>query len=108
MRLAAALCSANALLEHVLCFLDEQAVKIHCVGRDAALGIVGAEDVVARLLVVLVHFGGVLLAFVGELLCARAIARFVGGVRAVEARGALGGFLSREVAEPVVFGLGVA
>jgi hypothetical protein len=53
-----------------------------------------------------------LFSFFGEPMCELAVAAFVGGVGAVEAGGAIGGFLASEVAEAVVFffrrvGLGV-
>jgi hypothetical protein len=50
----------DAFFEHVLCFLDEEAVQIDCVVLNAPICVVLAEDVVARLTVVLLHFGGVL------------------------------------------------
>lgn len=53
----------DAFLQHVLCFLDEEAVQIDCVALDAPVRVVLAEDVVARLPVVLLHFGGVLFSF---------------------------------------------
>lgn len=75
----------NPLFEHVFRLLDEQAVQVDGVASHAAGGIVLAENVVARLVVVLRHLGGVLLAFFAELVGAAAVARFVGLVRAVEA-----------------------
>lgn len=61
--LAAAFGSLDPLLEHVLSLLNKQAVQIDGVVLDTAVRVVLAEDVVARLAVVLVHLGGVLLAF---------------------------------------------
>jgi hypothetical protein len=49
----------------------------------------------------------VLLAFFRELVGARAVAGFVGLVCAIEAGAAFAGFLTREVAETVVFGFRV-
>jgi hypothetical protein len=85
MRLSAAPSSPDALLQHVLGFLDKQAVQIDGVAGDARLGVVGAEDVVAGLVVVLLHLGGVLLAFLAERVGGSAVAGLVGLVRAVEA-----------------------
>lgn len=50
----------DAFFEYVFCFLDEEAVQVDCVVLDAPVGVVLAEDVVARLPVVLLHFGGML------------------------------------------------
>jgi hypothetical protein len=47
-----------------------------------------------------------LLAFGGEIVRFGAVAGFVGGVGAVKARGAFGGFLVRERAQTVIFGFG--
>lgn len=85
MRLAPTPRRANSLLQDVLGLLDVEPVQVHRVRGDAALGVVLTEDIVARLVVVLVHLSGVLLAFLGELVGARAVARLVGLVRAVEA-----------------------
>jgi len=46
---------------------------------------------------------GMLLSFFAELVGARSVARFVGLVRSIEARGSLCGFLAGEVAKTVVF-----
>ena len=105
--LTTALGGLDALLEHVLCLLDEQAVQIDGIFLDAAVGVVLAEDVVARLAVVLLHLGGMLFSLGREVVGARAVARLVGLVGAVEARAALGCFLAGEVAEAVVLGFGV-
>ena len=53
----------DAFFEHVLCFLHEEAVQINCVALDAPVCIILAEDVIARLSVVLLHFGSVLFSF---------------------------------------------
>jgi hypothetical protein len=60
-------------------------VQIDGVAGNARLGVVGAEDVVAGLVVVLLHLGGVLLAFLAERVGGSAVAGLVGLVRAVEA-----------------------
>jgi hypothetical protein len=56
-------------------------VQVNAVLVDAALGVVLAEDEVGGLAVVVVHFGGVALALVGELFGSGAIAVFVGLTR---------------------------
>jgi hypothetical protein len=53
----------NPLFQHILCLLHEQAVQIDGVAGYAALCVVLAENVVARLVIVLVHFRGVLFTF---------------------------------------------
>jgi hypothetical protein len=85
MRFSALPRHANALLQHVLGLLDEQAMQVDGVAGDALPRVVGPENEVARLVVVLRHLGGVLLAFFREVVGARAVARLVGLVRAVEA-----------------------
>ena len=107
MRFAALPGHANTLLQHVLGLLDEQAVQVDGVAGDALARVVGPEYEVTRLVIVLRHLGGVLLAFFRQVVGARAVARLVGLVCAVEALGAFRGFLAREVAQAVVFGLGV-
>lgn len=74
----------DALLEHVFGFFDKQAVQVDCVAVDAPFGIVGAEDKVAGLPVVLLHLLRVLLSFLRELVGGGAIAGLVGLVRAVK------------------------
>lgn len=96
--------SPQPLLEDVFSLLNEQAVEIDRVGGDATLRVVRAEDVVPRLAVVVVHLRGVMLALFAQLFGARAVARLVGLVCAVEAGGALGGFLPGEVAKAVILG----
>ena len=95
---------SDPLFQHILCFFDEEAVQVNRIASDATLGVVFAEYVVARLAIVLVHFGRVSFSFFRELVGARAIAGFVGLVRAVEARRSFGGFLSRKIAEAVILG----
>lgn len=82
-------------------------MQVDGVARDAARRIVFAENVVARLAVVLFHFGGMLFAFFAEIMGAATVAGFVGLVRAVEAGRAFGGFLAGEVAQAVIFGFGI-
>jgi hypothetical protein len=48
-----------------------------------------------------------LLAFLAEVVCASAIARLIRLVGAIEARTALRSFLTREIAQAVVFGFRV-
>jgi hypothetical protein len=81
MCLAMTLVGPDALLENALGFFDELAVEVYAVGLDAAGGIVGAEDEFRGLAVVVVHFGIVRLAFVGEFFCAGAVAVVVGLLR---------------------------
>jgi hypothetical protein len=75
----------DPFLQHIFGFFDEQAVEVDGVASDAALGVVLAENVVARLAIVLVHLCCMLFAFFGEFMGACAVAGGVGGVRAVEA-----------------------
>ena len=77
MGLAARLGVAYPRLEDVLGLLDELPVQVDRVLGDAALGVVLAEDVLGRLLVVLVHLGPVALALVAQLLRLGAIAALV-------------------------------
>lgn len=76
--LAALLVGADALLEDALGFLDVQAVQVDAVAFDAAGGVVGAEDVLAGLAVVVVHFAVVGFALVGKFFGAGAVAVVVG------------------------------
>lgn len=71
----------DPVLEDPLGLLYEEAVQVNAVLVDAALGVVLAEDEVSGLAVVVVHFGGVALALVGELFGSGAIAVFVGLTR---------------------------
>lgn len=75
--LAAGLVGADALLEDALGLVDKLAVQVDGVGLDLARRVVLAEDVLGRLLVVLVHLGLVPLALVGQLLGRGAAAQLV-------------------------------
>lgn len=100
--------SLDAFLEHVFSLLDKETVQVDGVTLDTLARIVLAENVIARLVIVLFHFGGVLLSLFGELVGASAVAGFVGLVGAVKAGAALRGLLTSEIAETVVFCLGIA
>jgi hypothetical protein len=76
-RLPASLGIANACLEDVLGLLDELAVEVDGVAGYAALGVVLAEDILGRLLVVGVLLCCVALALVRERLCCCAVAAFI-------------------------------
>lgn len=82
---AAPSCSFDSLLEHILRLLNKEAVQINGVAGHAVGGVVFAKNVVTSLAIVLFHFGGVLFAFLAEVMSARAVAGFVGLVGAVEA-----------------------
>jgi hypothetical protein len=82
-------------------------VQINRVRTDAPLGVVLAENVVARLAIVFLHLRCMLLAFLAEVVCARTVARLIRLVGAIEARTALRSFLAREIAQTVVFGFRV-
>ena len=71
MRLPGLLGVADALLEDLLGLLDELAVQVDGVGVDAADGVVFAENVLGRLFVVVVCFGGGAVAALVGLLGAR-------------------------------------
>jgi hypothetical protein len=75
----------DALLQHVLSFFNEQAVQVDGVAVNTALSIVGAEDIVPRLSVVLFHLGSVLLALLRQLVGTSAVTGLVGLVGAIEA-----------------------
>lgn len=64
-RLAASLIGPDTLLENALRLFDELAVEVDAIGVDATGGVVLAEDVVRRLVVVFPHLGLVSLALVG-------------------------------------------
>lgn len=85
MGLATLTCALDALLQHVLSFFNEQAVQVDGVAVNTALSIVGAEDIVPRLSVVLLHLGGVLLALLRQLVGASTVTGLVGLVGAIEA-----------------------
>lgn len=80
-RLTPSLIRANALLENALRLFDELSVKVDAVGFNAAGGIILAEDVVGRLMVVFLHLGIVGLALVGQFLCSGTVAIFVSAAR---------------------------
>jgi hypothetical protein len=67
----------NPCLKNILRFLYELAVQINSVVRNSSWSIVLPEDVVRCLLVVLVHFGRMLLAFLRQLMRGCAIAALV-------------------------------
>jgi hypothetical protein len=75
----------DPLFQDIFGLFYEQAMEINGITRDTALGVVFSEDVVARLIVVLVHFRCMSFALFGELVGARTIAGFVCLMRAVEA-----------------------
>ena len=74
----------DPFLKHVLGFFDKEAVQVHRVACNAPFGIVLAEDIVARLAVVVFHLFCVLLAFLREFVRRAAVAGLVGLVCAVE------------------------
>lgn len=130
-RLVARLRVADTRLQHVLGLLHELPVQIDRVVGHLVRRVVGAEDVLGRLLVVLVHLGRVRLALVAQLLGSGAVALLVGlmGLRVgqsrfskgddgrsraaqgtahpVEARVALRGLGAGQVSQAVIFRLRV-
>jgi len=78
MRLPRLLGVADALLEDLLGLLDELAVQVDGVGVDAADGVVFAENVLGRLFVVVVCFGGVGFGLVRQVFGGGAVAALVG------------------------------
>lgn len=80
-RLAPGLIRADALLENALRLFDELAVQIDAIGFDTAGGVVLAEDVIGRLVVVFPHLGVVSLALVGQFLRSGAVAILVRALR---------------------------
>lgn len=105
--LAPTSCGLDALFKHILGFLNEQPVQINSVVLDTAIGVVFAENVVARLTIIFLHFRSVLLSFLGQLVGACAVARFVGLVSAVEAGATFCCLLAREVTKAIVFCFGI-
>lgn len=99
--------SLDSLLQHILGLLDEQAVQIDCVFRYTAVRIVFAEDIVARLTVVLLHLRSMLLSLLRQFVSTRTITRLISLVGAIEAGTTLRCLLTSEVAETVVFSLGI-
>lgn len=98
----------DTLFKHILSFLDEKTVKIDSIFLNTTICIVLAENVVARLSIVLLHFGGMLFSFFRKLVGACAVTRFVGLMGTVKAGASLCSFLAREIAETVVFSFGIA
>ena len=68
----------NPLLQNLLSLFDELSVQINCVGLDAPVGVVLAEDKFGRLFVIFLHLAPVRLALLRQLFGARAIAVGVG------------------------------
>lgn len=80
MRLTPRLVLPDAPLEELLRLLDVEAVQVDTVTLNAAGRVVGAEDELGRLAVVVVHLAVVSLALVGELLGRGAVAVVVRSV----------------------------
>ena len=106
MRLPRTLRISNPLLQNPLRLLDKLPMQINRVPIYPAHRIVLPEDVVARLLVVLVHHRAVPFPLFGELVRRAAVATLVGLLRFRHAGGALAGFLPGEAAQAVIFGFG--
>lgn len=102
---AGLLVGAHAGLEDALGLLDELPVQVDLVRVDVVAPVVGPEDEVGRLPVVVVHARRVRLALVREGLGRRAVAVAVRGLRPLEAAVALLGLGAGEVAEAVVLAL---
>ena len=77
MRLSILLRISYPLLKYLLCLLYELPMQVNSVVRDSAWCIVLPEDQVRRLLVVLIHFCSMLLAFLRELVRSCPIATLV-------------------------------
>ena len=105
--LAAGLGVLDARLEDILGLLDELPVQVDGVFSHTPRRVVLAKDVLAGLPVVALHVRPVFLSLFGERLGLGAVAARVRLARAVETRAALSGFLPRQVAQAVVFGLGI-
>lgn len=75
----------NPLLEYLLRLLDELPVQVNRIPIHSAHGVVLAENIIRRLLVVLVHHGAVSLALFRERVRGAAIVAFEGlvGLRVV-------------------------
>ena len=106
-RLAVLLGVANALLEDLLCLLDELAVQVDGVAVDFADGVVLAEDELGGLLVVFVGFGCVRLALLRQLFRTGAVAALIGLLRLRGEVLVLALLFTSKVAESVVFLLGI-
>lgn len=77
MSLAARLIRANPFLEDSFRFFDKLSVEVNAVRLVATRCVVGSEDVLGSLAIVVVHALGMGLAFVGEILSGGAIAVIV-------------------------------
>lgn len=75
--LPALLCVLNPLLQDPLRLLHKLPVKINCIRIYTPRGVILAEDEIRSLLVIRIHLSGMLLAFLGELVCSGAIAALV-------------------------------
>ncbi len=106
MRLPRTLRIPNPLLHNPFRLLHKQPVQINRIAIHPAHRIILPEDIIARLLVILVHHGAMAFPFLGELVRGAAVAALVGLLRFGHAGGAFGGFLAGEGAEMVVFGFG--
>jgi hypothetical protein len=71
----------NALLQDLLGLLDKQPVQIYRVRRR--VGVVGAENKVARLAVIGFHLAPVLFSFLRQCVCERFVAALVSGLGAL-------------------------
>ena len=110
MRLPRTPCVLYPLLKNILRFLDELPMQIDCVGWDAPLSVVLAEYEFRGLFVVLLHACAVVFAFLREGVRGSAVALCIGLLGAVEGGAAFASFLSRQIAQAVVFlfgGLGL-
>lgn len=107
-RLPALLRVADALLQDLLGLLHELPVQVDRVAVHLAHGVVLAEDELGRLPVVLVGFGGVLLALLRQLVRLAAVAALVRLLGACGEVLVLALLFAGEVAQAVVFLLGVA
>jgi hypothetical protein len=105
MPLACLLGVADALLQNLLCFFDELPVQVDGVGVDAADGVVFAENVLGRLFVEGVGFGGVGFTLDGEVVGGAAVAALVGLLGARGEGLVLRLFVAGGVAKAVVFAL---
>jgi hypothetical protein len=77
MRLPVLLRVFDPLLKNVLCLLYKLSVEIDRIISDSSLRVVLAENIVGRLLVVLVHLRGMRLAFLRQLMRRCSITSFV-------------------------------
>lgn len=131
MTLASCLGVPNARLEYLLGFLDELPVEVNRIVGDPAGGVVFAENVLGRLLVIGVLLCLVALALVRERFGTGTFATSIRLMRLgrtsvntvhfatvvcstcgidaypVKARRFLAGLLPRKISQPVIFGLGI-